>query len=79
MTGVEGGNPEKKQRVLSKYVQEIDPFYKSTETAADSSNRKFHLTSLYLPKSCANYLFNGHRFTPECGFIKKKDSENHVA
>lgn len=67
------------QRKLSKYVHDRDPFYKSTETPADNQNRKYFLTSLYMPKTCAAFLPDGHRFNPENGFVKKKDSENHVA
>ena len=33
-----------------------------------------------MPKSCAQYVTDGeHRIMPENGFLKKKDSENHVA
>ena len=31
-----------------------------------------------MPKSCLGYL-DDLRFKPESGFLKKKDSENHVA
>lgn len=74
-----GEDGQAQSRKLSKYVQDMDPYYKSQETTADNKNRKYYLTSLYMPKTCARFLFNGHRFNPENGFIKKKDSENHVA
>lgn len=73
------GDGQAEPRKLSKFVQDLDPYYKSQETTADNKNRKYYLTSLYMPRTCARFLPDGHRFNPENGFIKKKDSENHVA
>lgn len=59
-------------------MQELKPFYRSEETAADAQNKKYFLTALYMPRSCAQFL-EDLRFMPVTGFSKKKDSENHVA
>ena len=37
------------------------------------------MTALYLPKTCGKYVNFVYRIEPEVGFLKKRDSENHVA
>jgi hypothetical protein len=79
---LDSSNPEQNeaaQRKPSKYVKDFEPNYHSKETAADEHNRKFFLTFCYFPKVCGPYINYIYRVQCERGFIKKKDSENHVA
>jgi len=64
---------------LSKHIQEFEPYYNTTQTVEDEDNRKFYLSSVYLPKTCTPFINNKHKIMPENGFLKKKDSENHIA
>ena len=70
--------PDAAEKKLYKFVTDVKPFFRTQETTPDAYNKKFFLTALYLPKSCLGYL-DDLRFKPESGFLKKKDSENHVA
>lgn len=63
---------------IYKFVTDFKPFFRTQETTPDAYNKKFFLTALYMPKSCLGF-FDDLRFKPESGFLKKKDSENHVA
>ena len=50
------------------------------ESAPDDNNRKFYFSNLYLPKTCAPFMKDGrHRFVPEFGYLRKRESEGHVA
>ena len=60
-------------------MKEFEPNYTWTETPADTKNKKFFLSVLYMPKSCGKYLNEHYRFLPLYGLTKKIDSENHVA
>ena len=64
---------------MPKLVHETEPYYRTTQTAPDEENRIFFLSCVYLPKTCAMFVNNEFKLMPECGFLKKKDSENHVA
>jgi hypothetical protein len=72
-------NPEAALRKPSKYVMDFEPNYHSKETTSDENNKKYFLTALYVPKTCGLYFNYIYRVMCENGFIKKRDSENHVA
>ena len=71
--------PEGAQKKPSKYVKDFTPSYQTKETPSNEDNKKFFVTALYLPKTCGAYVDYVYRFMPENGFLKKRDSENHVA
>jgi hypothetical protein len=64
---------------VSKMVHETEPTYKTTQTNPDDDNRIFFLSCIYLPKTCGKFVNNEYKLMPECGFLRKKDSENHIA
>jgi superfamily II DNA/RNA helicase len=72
-------DPELAQRKPSKYVKDFEPFYNSKETTSDEHNKKYFLTVLFLPKTCGQFVNYVYRVNCQNGFIKKRDSENHVA
>lgn len=63
----------------SKYVKDYEPYYHSKETTSDEHNRKHFLSFLYFPKTCGPFVNFNYRVLCKSGFIKKKESENHVA
>lgn len=74
-----GVDPELAKRKPSKHVKDFDATYTSKETTSDHNNKKYFLTVLFLPKTCGPYVNFTYRVNCENGFIKKRDSENHVA
>lgn len=77
----EDGDPESlaMKKPISKYVKDYEPYYHSKETTSDEHNRKHFLSFLYFPKTCGPFVSYNYRVLCKSGFIKKKDSENHVA
>ena len=53
---------------------ELKPNYVSEEHARDGV--KFFFTILYMPETCKDIV---RKVNPKSAFVKKKDSENHVA
>jgi hypothetical protein len=64
---------------LSKNVPDFEPSFKTTQTAADEENKIYFLSCVYLPKTCGAFVNHEYKIMPLSGFLKKKDSENHVA
>lgn len=60
-------------------MKDYEPYYHSKETTSDEHNRKHFLSFLYFPKTCGPFVNYNYRVLCKSGFIKKKDSENHVA
>lgn len=72
-------NEELAEKKLSKNIKDYEPNFRTSTSVEDSENRKYFFSCIYLPKVCGKYVDYDFKIMPEHGFLKKKDSESHVA